>query len=197
MDMHDQFAAKLNGADATVMLGVAGAAETLFLPVRADTLLADRVLLNPASGPLSTLSATIGSVLAGGALYAVGIIAAGAGGMALLVSLGLGPLLSGISTGLHSYAALLVLAAGVATAPFAALMVLSGFLGAAPLWLLPVAILARLLRYGLMSWLLWRGGLRYRDWLGRYYHGLTLVVALGLLLAAVFILLLKYSRVEG
>jgi membrane protein YqaA with SNARE-associated domain len=191
--LHDSFAAQLNTAEAPQALAMASAAETIFLPVRTDVLLADRVLLAPESAFTSTLATTAGSVVAGGALYVLGAALALAGGGQLLSASGLGGLFVAIQIGLHAYAALLVVTAGVATAPFAALMIASGFLGAAPLWLFPAAVAARSLRYGLMSWLLWRGGLRYRDWLGRYYHGLTMVVALGLLLAVVFVILLKYS----
>jgi hypothetical protein len=101
--------------------------------------------------------------------------------------------LAAIQLGLHAYAPLLVVAAGVATVPFALLMVLSGFMGVAPLWLLPAALLARGLRYSLLGWLIWKSGTLHRDWLNRSYHGLTMVVALGLLLLSVFMILLVYA----
>ncbi len=192
MQLHQRFAASMAASQPEATLALAAAAETVGASVRTDLLLTDSVLLQAQAPWRITLMAVLGSVLAGGALYVLGALLGGLGALPLLANLGLGPLIGNIQAGMHSYAPLLVLAAGVATAPFAALMLLTGLLGAAPLWLLPVAVLARGVRYGLLAWLLWRGGTRFRDWLARYYHGLTLVVALGLLLLAVSLLLLKY-----
>lgn len=189
---HDTFATQIGGANPAQALALAAAAETVGAPVRADLLLTDAVLLRPAETLKNTAFAVMGSVLAGGAVYALGVIFNLLGALNTLANLGLSQLLTDVQLGMYGYAPLLVLAAGVATVPFAVLLLLAGVLGAAPLWLFPVAILARSMRFGLLAWLLWRGGTRYRDWLGRYYHGLTMVVALGLLLLVVFLLLLKY-----
>jgi hypothetical protein len=189
---HETFAAQIGGANPAQALALAAAGETVGVPVRADLLLTDAVLLRPSEALRNTAFAVLGSVFAGGAVYALGVVLNLLGALNALANLGLGQLLMDVQLGMHGYAPLLVLAAGVATVPFAALLLLAGVLGAAPLWLFPVAILARSMRFGLLAWLLWRGGTRYRDWLARYYHGLTMVVALGLLLVVVFLLLLKY-----
>lgn len=191
-NFHHRLANRLNSPQAGQWLMYAAAAETVGAPVRADLLLADKVLLSPQEAFRNALAAVLGSVMAGGALYALGAVLGALGGLGLLQQLLGGAWLLDVQVGVQGYAPLLLVAAGVATIPFGVLLLLAGLLGAAPLWLLPAALAARGVRYGLMAWLLWRGGIRYRDWLARYYHGLTMVVALGLLLLAVFGLLLKY-----
>lgn len=191
-NLHERISSRLNTPQAGQWLMYAAAAETVGAPVRADLLLADKVLLSPNEALGHTLAAVLGSVLAGGGLYLLGAFLGLLGWLGALQQLGGGAWLLDLQLGMHGYAALLVLAAGVATIPFGVLLLLAGLLGAAPLWLLPAALVARGVRSGLMAWLLWRGGTRYRDWLARYYHGLTMVVALGLLLMAVFGLLMKY-----
>jgi hypothetical protein len=186
--LHDRLLSRLNTPAAGWWLGYAAVLETLGSFVRADLLLADAVQLTP-KAVLEYITLTVlGSVLAGGGLYALGAAA----GQLWWWHHVMAPWWPPVAVGIQAYAPLLVLAAGVATIPFAFLLIVAGLFGAAPLWLLPAAVCARLVRYGLMAWLLWRGGTRYRDWLLRYYHGLTMVVALGLLLMALFGLLLKY-----
>ncbi|MCA3244259.1 MAG: hypothetical protein INF43_03005 [Alphaproteobacteria bacterium] len=191
-NLHDGLVSRLNSPQAGRWLMYAAAVETVGAPVRADLLLADKVLLSPTEVWRHTAAAVLGSVVAGGVLYTVGAVLGLLGGLTLLQQFLGGAWLLDLQVGMQGYAPLLVVAAGMATIPFGVLLLLAGLLGAAPLWLLPAALAARGVRYGLMAWLLWRGGTRYRDWLARYYHGLTMVVALGLLLLAVFGLLLKY-----
>lgn len=192
-----RLAARLTAQDAHAVLFEASAAETVGCGLSTDTLLMDRVLLAPSLVVPAVGSAVLGSVLAGGGLFLVGWMLGVAGLLKGLVGLGLAPLLAAMQMGLQAYAPLLVVAAGVATVPYAVLLGLSGFLGVAPLWLLPAALLARSLRYGLLGALIWRSGLKYRDWLLRSYHGLTMVVALGLLLFSVFIILMVYTHGGG
>lgn len=188
-----RLAARLGAADAEAALFEAAAAEVCFMGVRTDTLLMDRIVLDANSALRAVMFTVLGSVLAGGVLFATGWVLGVGGVLSFLASNGFGGFLAVVQMGLHAYAPLLVVAAGVATAPFALLMVLSGFLGVAPLWLLPAAIVARSVRYGLLGLLIWRSGLKYRDWLIRSYHGLTMVVALGLLLLSVFMILMIYT----
>jgi membrane protein YqaA with SNARE-associated domain len=191
--LHQQLSAQIGAGYAEPALMQAAAVETLGASVRADLLLADRVVLAPKHAFAAVVAATMGSVLAGLVLYLVGWGLGKLGLLPLLVHMGLGVVLGSVQLALDSYAPLLLVAAGIATVPFAGLLVIAGLLGVAPLWLLPAAIVARGFRYSLPAWLLWRGGLRYRDWLNRNYQGLTLVVALGLVLLAVFFILLKYT----
>ncbi len=190
--LQDHIVHRLNTPQASGWLAYAGLIETFGFNIRADLLVADKVLLSPDEAWRYAAAAAMGSVVAGGALYVLGALLAFTGVLAGLSNSGLGTAVLMIQQGMHGYAPLLLLAAGVATLPFGFLMLLAGLLGAAPLWLLPAALVARGFRFGLMAWLLWRGGTRYRDWLARYYHGLTMVVALGLLLVVVLGLLMNY-----
>jgi hypothetical protein len=195
MDMTPQtrMAAALNSTEGEAVLFKAAALETLWVGVRTDYLLMDRVLLFPNQTVRAVAAAVAGSVLAGGLLFLAGLILGMGGLLSFLAAQGLADFLAAVQLGLHAYAPLLVVAAGVATVPFALLLIISGFLGVAPLWLLPAAIVARGLRYGLLGWLTWKSGMAYRDWLNRSFHGLTMVVALGLLLLSVFMILMVYA----
>ena len=191
--LQTQLTARLGGAEGELVLFKAAALETWWMGVRTDNLLVDRVLLFPAEMVRAVAAAVAGSVLAGGALFIVGWVLGMGGLLSFLAAQGFGSFLAAVQLGLHAYAPLLVLAAGVATVPFALLLMISGFMGVAPLWLLPAAIVARGLRYGLLGWLIWKSGTLHRDWLNRSYHGLTMVVALGLLLLSVFMILMVYA----
>lgn len=191
--LQTQLTARLGGAEGEVVLFKAAALETWWMGVRTDSLLMDRVLLMPREATRAVAATVAGSVLAGGALFLLGWILGMGGMLSFLATQGLGGFLAFVQAGLHAFAPLLLVAAGVATVPFALILMLSGFMGVAPMWLLPAAIAARGLRYGLLGWLIWKSGTLHRDWLNRSYHGLTMVVALGLLLLSVFIILMIYA----
>lgn len=165
-------------------------AEVLFLPVSADFLLVPMVLVNFDRAFRYALIAMAGSVLGGVVSYLLGF--------SLYEMIGRGEVAGGtFSAPFHflqnifaDYNALLVLAGGLATIPYKIIALLSGFFGASTAPFIVSSVISRGAHYFLIAWLLWRGGARYKEWIDRYFQGLSMVMALGLLLVFVIVMLL-------
>lgn len=189
-DLRARFMGYASRPDADIGLFSAAALDVLFLSSGADSLQADMTLVNDRRAIRYTLIAAAGNV--------AGAVIAFMGGF-LLFSLVVRPLMAlygvegfylFLKDVFSDYNILIVLAAGAATLPYRVVAVLSGFFGAPLPGFLVASALARGGRAAVISWLLWRGGVRFQPWLERYFHGVSTVLALGLLLFFVMLMLL-------
>ncbi len=80
-----------------------------------------------------------------------------------------------------------VLAGGFSPLPFNIFGLACGFFGTNVLALLVAAAVSRSARMVLVAWLLWRGGPRYKEWIERNLYGLTMALAIGIMLAGVLV----------
>lgn len=164
--------------------------DVLFLPAGADGLQASMALVNTDRAFRYAVIAAAGNVAGAIAVFIAGFLFFESVGLALLRQYALVPYYAFLKEIFSNYNVLIVVAAGLATVPYRVAALLSGFFVAG----LPAFVLASAVSRGaralIVSWLLWRGGVRYQQWLDRYFHGLSTVLALGLLLFFVMAMLL-------
>ncbi|NBX86645.1 MAG: hypothetical protein EBQ80_05385 [Proteobacteria bacterium] len=173
----------------------AGFAEMLGGEDDADDRLIPVVLLHPDGFLALSFWVALGSVLGAFVIYSVGYLLFLFAGGWLVQSAGL--LGEGVAQGIVAlravmadYAAVMVLAAGFSVIPLRLMALVSGFCLVNPLVFAAAALTARGARQAVLAWLLWRGGVRYKEWIESYYHGLTTVLGVGLLLVFLLILAL-------
>lgn len=176
--------------EAEIALFAAAFAEILFVPVAADLLLIPMVLVNFDKAFRYAMIATAGSAAGGFVAYIVGAMAFGILGGPVIGHYQLGQEFAFLEKIFGDYNVLLVVASGLATIPFKVMALLSGFFTANLPSFVMASVVSRGAHYFLMAWLLWRGGARYQVWIERYFTGLSMVMALGLLLFFVMVLLL-------
>ncbi|MBI1308701.1 MAG: hypothetical protein GC129_02435 [Proteobacteria bacterium] len=176
--------------EAEMALFAAALAEGLFVPVSADILLVPMVLVTFDRAFRYAMIATAGSVLGGIVAYMLGLSVFGALGHGLVVRYGVVEEYEFLQNVFGDYNVILVVAAGLANVPYKIVTLLSGFFGAGMPSFIMAGIVSRGAHYFIVAWLLWRGGGRYQAWIDRYFQGLTMVMALGLLLFFVMVLLL-------
>lgn len=176
--------------EAEMALFMCAFAEMLFVPVSADLMLVPMVLVNFDKAYRYALIAMSGSVLGGVVAYLLGFSIYEAMNGASVIQGTWATAFQFFQTIFADYNALLVLAAGLATIPFKGMALLSGFFSAGAAPFVMASIVSRGVHYFLIAWLLWRGGARYKEWIDRYFQGLSMVMALGMLLVFVMIMLL-------
>lgn len=165
-------------------------AEGVFLPVSADMLLVPMVLVNFDRAFRYALIAMSGSVIGGVISYLVGFSFFELLGKDLIVRQGWAEGYEFLSGIFSDYNVLLIIAAGLSTISFKIMTLFSGVFTANALPFVLAALVSRGAHYFLIAWLLWRGGARYKEWIDRYFQGLSMVMALGLLLVFVMMMLL-------
>jgi membrane protein YqaA with SNARE-associated domain len=187
-----RIAAYASRPQAEVALFGIAALEGMLLPFPADFLLIPMVMLTPDKAFRYALIATAGSVC--GAL--VGYLA----GFTLFQLIGLNffgrnhllpafLFLKGLFT---DYTGILVISAGFSPIPYKIITLLSGFFEASLPQFIMASIVSRGARFFLISWLLWRSGARYQQFLQRHFYSLSMALTLGFLLIFVlFIFLLR------
>ena len=179
MDVRRKFAGYASRADAESRLFGFALLEALGLPVPSDFLLIPMAQLAPARGFRYALVAALGSLVGAGVLFCVGWQ------VAHILSL------QNVAIDVfHVYAPIFVLAAGFATIPFNVATLAAGFVHMSPLVFVGIVLVTRILRYVFISWLIWRSGSKYQEWLERSFNGMTLVLTLAVLVVSAFVILL-------
>lgn len=176
--------------EAEMALFLCAMAEGVFLPVSADLLLVPMVLVNFDRAFRYAMIATGGSVVGGVISYLLGFTIFEAIGQGMILRNGWSEQFQFLQSIFADYNVLLIVAAGLATIPFKVMTLVSGFFSASAPQFIMASIVSRGAHYFIIAWLLWRGGGRYKEWIDRYFQGLSMVMALGLLLVFVMIMLL-------
>ena len=179
MDHRRQFAAYASRPDAQWRLFAIAALEAICVPLPSDFLLIPMALLAPERAFRYAVVASLGSVV--GAM--IGFIA----GFAIFQAL-----YPWAPAWVHAfmdiyrmYSGVFLISAGFSSVPFNIVTFLSGMAGVNIILFSGVMILVRTARYMLISWLIWRGGARYQEWLERNFYGTMLVITLALLVLSV------------
>lgn len=179
MDYRRRFAAFASRPDAQWRLFAVSALEAMFIPLPSDFLLIPMALLAPDRAFRYAFVASAGSVV--GAL--IGFMVGFAAYQALQP---FAPAWVETFMAIYRmYSGIFLISAGFSSVPFNVVTLLSGMAGVNLLVFAGVMVVVRTLRYTLISWLIWRGGARYQEWLERNFYGTMLVMTLALLVLCV------------
>jgi membrane protein YqaA with SNARE-associated domain len=168
-----------------------GLAEAIFFPVSAQALLVPMCLFFRSRAFNFALIAAAGSVVGGMIAYMVGVAL-----NEMLMAAGNGPMLVwlGKLQGWYvGYDAVAVAALGFGPVPFALIAVANGLLHGNVVNMLLAAALARGLRYTMVAWLLWKGGMYYKEWLEKNFFGFSMAVSAAFLVLFLLLKLLYIS----
>jgi len=181
MDYRRKYSALASQPDAQQRLFGISFLEAMFVPVPSDFLLIPMSLLAPERALRYAMVASAGSVCGALVGYAVGWAV-----FHLLVTVGLMPewLVTFLAM-FNMYSGIFLISAGFSSVPFNVVTFLSGASQVNILMFIGVGIVVRTIRYSLISWLIWRGGARYQEWLERNFYGTMLVMTLALLVVSV------------
>lgn len=181
MDYRRKFSALASRPDAQQRLFGISFLEAMFIPVPSDFLLIPMSLLAPDRAFRYALVASAGSVAGACVGYIVGWIF-----LQLLLSAALVPgWLVALLGVFKMYSGIFLISAGFSSVPFNLVTFLSGASQVNIAVFLGLGILVRTIRYTLISWLIWRGGARYQEWLERNFYGTMMVMTLALLVISV------------
>lgn len=190
MDMRERLTAYASQPHAEVVLFAVAALESVFVPVSADTLLIPMVLLNTDRAFRYAMIATTGSVCGALLGYIIGYLFYTALGLQFFGSYSLLPAFLFLKGLFASFVVVIVISAGFSSIPYKVVTFFSGFFAASLSKFIMAGIVARGARFFLISWLLWRGGTRYHDWLDRNFNAMALAMTLGCLLLFSLIILI-------
>lgn len=187
----DKLLAQAEAPQAVNVLFALGLAEAIFFPVKTQAMLVPMCVFNRARAFEFGLIAALGSVAGGVIAYMVGYalsgLAAAVAGPELLLWL---TKLQGWYVG---YDLVAVGALGFAPIPFAIIAALNGLLHGGMLGFIVAAVVARCLRYGVVAWLLWKGGIYYKEWLEKNFFGFSMALSAGLVIVFMVLKLLYVS----
>ncbi|PZP39066.1 MAG: hypothetical protein DI585_05390 [Pseudomonas fluorescens] len=175
MDYRRKFSAYASRADAQRILFAIAFLEGVFLPLPSDFLLIPMCLLVPDRAFRFAAVAALGSVCGAMVGFTIGW---------LLQSMFLENY--AFLDVFRWYSPVFILSAGFSTVPFNLVTLLSGVSHVNPLLFAVLTLGVRLVRYGLIAWLIWRSGNKYQDWLERNFGGTTLVITLVILVISAF-----------
>ena len=88
------------------------------------------------------------------------------------------------------YAGVFLISAGFSSVPFNIVTFLSGMAQVNIVVFIGLMLVVRVTRFTVISWLIWRGGTRYQEWLERNFYGTMLVMTLALLVVSAIGILL-------
>ncbi len=179
MDVRRKFAGFASRPDAEQRLFGMAVLEALCVPSPSDFLLIPMAQLTPDKSFRYAFVAAAGSLVGAMVLFALAWYVS-------ILFIGPYPALDLI----RFYAPVFILAAGFSGVPFNVVTILSGVALVNPLVFMPLVLFTRALRFGFVSWLIWRSGNKYQGWLERSFNGMTLVVTLGILVVSAIIILL-------
>lgn len=181
MDYRQKFSAIASRPDAQSKLFGIAFLEAMYVPVPSDFLLIPMALLSPDRAVRYALVAAAGSVCGALVGYLLGFMALHMLGTMVVIPVWL----LNILVVFKYYAAIFLISAGFSSVPFNLVTFLSGAAHVNIVMFMALSVLVRTIRYGLISWLIWRGGGRYQEWLERNFYGTMLVMTLALLVISV------------
>jgi hypothetical protein len=160
---------------------------------KADDVLVSRVLLQPERFIMLAFWFAAGSVALGccayASFYVLGLVLPWTSLAAVPI---LGPTLDIIRGVFTPYGWLILVLVAVSSPLYIVMMALCGLLGIGFIPVLIAGAAVRYLRAVYVGWLLWRGGTRQQNWVERYFGGLTVIVAVALVLF--FLMILVFVR---
>jgi membrane protein YqaA with SNARE-associated domain len=189
MTLKDRMAGYAQQPQAENALFFMSMAESAFAPAAAESLLVPMSLINPDKAFRYALVATLGSLAGALGGYILGNLAARIFIEPIAANYGFESFFYTLRNWYQGYDVAVVATAGFSPLPFKAVAIGSGVLGAQLPAFLMATLIARGARFWLISWLLWRGGPRFKEWIERNLAALTMSISLGLLL---FFILIKY-----
>ncbi len=181
MDYRRKFAAYASRPDAQQRLFGISLLESIFIPLPSDFLLIPMSLLSPDRAFRYAFVASLGSAAGALVSYFVGWIVINFAAQFLLIPQWILNTLDFFK----SYSAIFLISAGFSSVPFNFVTFLSGVSNVNLIYFLVLCVFFRAVRYNLISWLIWRGGPRYQEWLERNFYGTMMVMTLALLVVSV------------
>lgn len=179
MDVRRKFAGLASRPDAEQRLFGMAVMEALCIPAPSDFLLIPMSQLAPDKSFRYAFVAAAGSLVGAMVLFTLAWYAS---------TLFIGPHVA--LDVFRFYAPVFILAAGFSGVPFNVVTLLAGLALVNPLVFMPLVLFTRVVRYGFISWLIWRSGNKYQGWLERSFNGMTLVVTLAVLVVSAIVILL-------
>lgn len=188
-----RFESSAGQPQAEVALFGLGVAEGFCLLSTTDRLLMPMVILEPEKAVRYALVATAGCVLGGILAFILGVALFKLLVAPFAVQAGYAWVVREALAWFDAYGPMALLAAGFSPLPVTGLGWISGALHGNLLVFALALGGGRFARHGVIAWLIWRGGARMQEWLERNFFGLSMLMALGvLLMLMVAKLVIKY-----
>lgn len=149
------------------VLAVVAFVESSVFPIPPDVLMIPMILAAPHRAWLIAGVALVASVLGGVLGYAIGALAFETIGQPILAALGKADAMDAFNTRFNDFGFWAVLTAGVTPFPYKVITIMSGWTGMPLATFMATSILARGLRFFIVSGLLWRFGPPIRDFIER------------------------------
>lgn len=169
------------------------ALDALFLPFGTEALLIPMVILNSQNAFRYATVAACGAVAGSLGGYILGYILHFAA-LPFITRYGFLEFYQQAVAWYGQFDTLLVVSLGVTPLPFGIISIFSGFMSAQPAQFLMASLLARLMRYGFIAWILWRGGPRQQEWLERNLFVLSMA---GGVAGVMILIFLKYLWLQA
>lgn len=168
--------------------------ESSIFPIPPDILLIPMVLVRFERAFYYAFLATLGSVLGGIFGYFLGYVFYETIGVSILNFYHMQEKFALLQQYYAEYDALIVGAAGFSPIPYKIFTILTGMMHGNLITFITVSIFSRGARFFLVSWLLWRGGVRLKDWIERNFYPLTMI---GTVILVLLFVLIKFVMVRG
>ena len=169
------------------VLALVSFVESSVFPIPPDVLMIPMILARPSKAWLIALVALVASVLGGLLGYAIGALAYEQIGQPILESLGKAGSMEEFSTKFNDFGFWAVLTAGVTPFPYKVITIMSGWTGMPLATFIATSILARGLRFFIVSGLLCMFGTPIRDFIEKRL-GLVTIAFVVLLFGGFYIL---------
>lgn len=160
-------------------------AESSFFPIPPDVLLIPMCLVAFNKAFRYAAICTIGSVLGGAFGYAIGRMFFDTVGAAVIDIYGIQEKFADLQSWYDIYDWAIITVAGFSPIPYKIFTILSGMVGMNIVTFLTMSFISRGLRFFLIAWLLWRGGLPFKAWIEDNMYALTMGASIILILGIV------------
>lgn len=185
VETHDPVDVLEPGAERDLAMMALGHALTGMNPP--ERLLVPLAILEPEKSFRFAAIASAGSLAGTAVAYALGYLVFVLIGQRVVDMQGWQPMLVAASEWAGRFDVAFVLAGGFSPLPFNIFGLACGFFGTSLLQLLVAAAVARSARMTLVAWLIWRGGPRFKEWIERNLYGMTMALAVGIMLVGVLV----------
>tara|TARA_R110000868_G_scaffold189695_1_gene432832 strand:+ start:17893 stop:18480 length:588 start_codon:yes stop_codon:yes gene_type:complete len=159
--------------------------ESSFFPIPPDVLLIPMVIVNFDRAFRYAFICTAGSVLGGIAGYALGYFFFDSIGAAIIDFYGAGEKFASFQGWYAKYDVYIIAMAGITPIPYKIVTIASGLLNANFVNFVLASVVARFIRFFLISWLLWRGGPSLKGWIENNLYPITMAAGVAFILIVV------------
>ncbi len=170
---------------AEMWLFIVAFAESSFFPIPPDVLLIPMCLVAFNKAFRYAAVCTVGSVLGGVFGYAIGRVFFDSAGAAVIDIYGISDKFAQFQSWYDVYDWAIIAVAGFSPIPYKIFTIASGFVGMNIATFVGMSLISRGLRFFLIAWLLWRGGLPFKAWIEDNMYPLTMAAAVVLILGIV------------